>query len=536
MDLSILIPARSEIFLKQTIDDILKNIEGDTEVIAVLDGEWADPPVPDHKRVTLVHYPESIGQRAATNKAARMSRAKYLMKVDAHCAFDKGFDVKMMEAMQDDWTMVPNMKNLHAFDWVCKCGWRKYQGPEPTECPKCHNKTGFKKDIVWIGKKSPNSTSYRFNNRMQFKYFGQYKAKQEGDLVETMSLQGSCFMVTRKKYWELGLCDESWGSWGQQGTEVACKTHLSGGKVICNKKTWYAHMFRTQQGFRWPYPAPGRSQRNARKISRDIFFNNKWEKQIHPLSWLIEKFKPVPDWHDDEGKETLEMVNKEGKKFMEKRSVTKKPSRGIVYYTDGELDKNILIPCQKQIKKCFKGKIVNVSLKKVDFGENIVLPLEKGILAMFKQILAGLERIDTDIVFFAEHDVLYAKEHFDFTPPRKDIVYYNKNVWKVRPSDGFAIRTDVCKQTSGLCAYKDILLEHYRKRVKLVEKYGYNWKRPMGFEPGTHDRKERVDDLKSEVWDSKCPNIDIRHNKTFTVNRWKKEEFVAKVHAKGMKF
>ena len=292
MQLSILIPARCEIFLKQTIDDILKNIEGETEVIAVLDGEWADPPVPDHERVTLIHYPKSIGQRAATNKAARMSRAKYLMKVDAHCAFDKGFDVKMMEAMQDDWTMVPNMKNLHGFDWVCKCGWRKYQGPEPTKCPECGNKVGIKRDIVWVGKKSPNSTSYRFNKGLQFKYFGQYKAKQGKELGETMSLQGSCFMVTRKKYWELGLCDESWGSWGQQGTEVSLKTHLSGGKVMCNKKTWYAHMFRTQQGFRWPYPAPGRSQRNARKISRDIFFNNKWEKQIYPLSWLIEKFKP----------------------------------------------------------------------------------------------------------------------------------------------------------------------------------------------------------------------------------------------------
>ena len=38
-DLSILIPARNEQFLKRTIDDILENIEADTEIIAVLDGE-----------------------------------------------------------------------------------------------------------------------------------------------------------------------------------------------------------------------------------------------------------------------------------------------------------------------------------------------------------------------------------------------------------------------------------------------------------------------------------------------------------------
>lgn len=103
-DLSILIPARNEMFLKQTIDDILKNIEGDTEVIAVLDGAWADPPIPQNERVTVVYNNQSIGQRAATNQAAKLSKAKYVMKCDAHCAFDKGFDVKMMNEMHDDWS------------------------------------------------------------------------------------------------------------------------------------------------------------------------------------------------------------------------------------------------------------------------------------------------------------------------------------------------------------------------------------------------------------------------------------------------
>jgi len=46
-DLTILIPARNEIFLLNTIQDILQHIEGDTEIIAVLDGAWADPPIPD---------------------------------------------------------------------------------------------------------------------------------------------------------------------------------------------------------------------------------------------------------------------------------------------------------------------------------------------------------------------------------------------------------------------------------------------------------------------------------------------------------
>ena len=72
-------------------------------------------------------------------------------------------------------------------------------------------------DVIWYAKPSPQSTSYRFDNTLHFQYFGEYKSKQKGDLVETMSLQGSCWMMTRDKYFELEPCDEKHGSWGQQG-------------------------------------------------------------------------------------------------------------------------------------------------------------------------------------------------------------------------------------------------------------------------------------------------------------------------------
>lgn len=322
MDLSILIPARNEIFLKRTIEDILSNIEGDTEIIAVLDGYWPDIEIDEHERLTILHYEESIGQRAATNRAAKISTAKYLMKCDAHCAFDKGFDIKLMENMDDNWTVAPIMRNLHAFDWVCKkCGNRRYQGPTPTNCPDCDNTTDFEMDVVWIAKPSPQSTSYCFDTTLHFQYFGEFKKRPEGqkELSETLSLQGSCFMLTRDKYFELNICDEEWGSWGQQGVEVALKTWLSGGKVICNHKTWYAHLFRTQGGdFSFPYPQSGRAIEKARKTSRDIFFNNKYEKQIKPLSWLIEKFKPVPYWHEPNGEEVLKEINEKGNEFYSK--------------------------------------------------------------------------------------------------------------------------------------------------------------------------------------------------------------------------
>ncbi len=292
-DLSVLIPARSEMFLVRTIQDVFEHAEGKTEVIAVLDGAWAEPPIPDHPDLTLVYHPVSIGQRAAANEAARLSNAKYIMKVDAHCAFDQGFDVKMMRLMEDDITMVPVMLNLHAFDWVCPDGHRRYQGPSGT-CAECGKPTIM--DVVWIAKKNPQSTAYRFDTDMHFQYWNEYGKKQKGDLTETLSIQGSAFMATRDKYFELDLCSEDFHSWGQQGTEVACKTWLSGGRVMVNRTTFYAHLFRTAGGdFGFPYQNPMSKVMENRELSKRLFANDEWKGATRKFAWLIDHFRP-PGW------------------------------------------------------------------------------------------------------------------------------------------------------------------------------------------------------------------------------------------------
>ena len=304
--LSILIPARNEQWVSNTVADILKNKRGKTEVIVGLDGEWADPEIEDHPDVTVVYYAESIGQRAMTNRLAKLSEAKYLAKCDAHVAFSEGFDQILMDDMKDNYTMVPILKNLWCFDWKCmKCGKRTFQGPKPVDCTDCDNTDNFTQKLVWKPNSNrPSSTAFVFNTDLQFWYFGELKARQpDEDIVETLSLQGSFFMCTREKYWELNICDESWGSWGQQGTEVALKTWLSGGRVVVNRKAWYAHLFRTQTGFSFPYPMSGNSQHRARQISQDIFLNNKWDKQTKPLWWVLDKFRePLLEYKDEGGK------------------------------------------------------------------------------------------------------------------------------------------------------------------------------------------------------------------------------------------
>lgn len=298
--LDVIIPGRNEMFFSRTVENILENIEGDTRVIAMCDGNWPDPPVKDHPRVTLVYYPLAIGQRAATNQGARLSEAKYIMKADAHCSFDRGFDVKLMEYAKDhyDHTVVPTMFNLHAFNWRCKkCGNETYQGPTPTSCENCDNKTDFERKIYWRAKTNPRSDHMVFDKELHFQYWREFKHRPEakGDVVPTMSLIGAAWFMWRDRYWELGGMDEEHGSWGQMGTEIACKSFLSGGELVCLKKTWFAHMFRTQGGdFSFPYPNPG--VRQARRHSQELWRQGKWSKAKYPLSWLLDRFWPVPGW------------------------------------------------------------------------------------------------------------------------------------------------------------------------------------------------------------------------------------------------
>lgn len=503
-------------FLKRTIEGVLSAKRGNTEIIVVCDGTLPLEPLEDHPDVTIILHEESIGQRASINEAIKLSQAKFIMKLDAHCIMDEGFDVKLMADCEENWTVVPRLYNLHAFNWKCgRCKKEWYQSPTPTKCiadSPCDNTTDFERVIVWKKRDSRKTDFMRFDRDLHFQYWGEL-AKRPGyneDIADTMSLLGACFFMHRKFYWEIGGSEESWGSWGQQGTEIACKTWLSGGRLVVNKKTWYSHMFRTQGGdFGFPYPQSAQQVENARKKSKEFFLQNTWKKQKYPLSWLLKKFWPIPGWEEEDLKR------------LEEVTLEKETEKGIIYYTDNKLNVKIAKKVQNNLKK-IGFPIISVSLKPMNFGKNFVLKEKRGVLTMFRQILTALENSSAKIVFFCEHDVLYHPSHFDFIPEKNDVFYYNENVWKVDLKTGKALHYD-CKQVSGLCCYRELAIKHYKERIRRVEKEGYSSR--MGYEPGTHHRPERVDSYGSASFKSAFPNIDIRHDSNLSPTRWKKEEF-----------
>lgn len=272
--LSVIMPARNEVYLEKTIQNVLDNIRGDTEIIVMLDGYVPDPQiVTNDDRVRFVHKKEPIGQRACINEAARLSEATYIMKLDAHCAVDEGFDVKLMSDTQPEWTVVPRMYNLDIETWE----------------PKLHKRTDYMY-IGWNDKDELRALYYSGNDWKQWH-------RREELIDDTMACMGPGWFLRRDRFFEYGGCDEAHGSWGQQGIEVACKTWLSGGALKVNKKTWFAHWFRGGGGPGFPYPLPGNAVNRARDYSKDLWLNDKWPQATRKFQFLLDKFDP-PTWKE----------------------------------------------------------------------------------------------------------------------------------------------------------------------------------------------------------------------------------------------
>lgn len=286
--LSVIIPARNEIYLEKTIRNVLENAQGEIEVIAVLDGYLPEPQIVlNDDRVLFIHNKEAIGQRPAINQAARIAKGKYVMKLDAHCAVDKGFDVILARDCQPKDTVIPRMYNLNVLNWQ----------------PKLHKRT----DYMYI-------TSPTDEKPFRAMYYNR-QPKSDKMIDDIMCCMGPCFFMEKDRFWELEGCDEEHGHWGQQGIEVACKAWLSGGRLVVNKNTWFAHWFRgggVPEGHKagFPYEIKQAQIEKARAHSQDLWLNNKWHKQVKDFQWLVDKFTP-PGWENYKKSMNIEQDEKD---------------------------------------------------------------------------------------------------------------------------------------------------------------------------------------------------------------------------------
>lgn len=243
--LSIIIPSRNEKYLNRTVEDLLQKAKGDIEIIEILDGYWEAPI--DDKRVKVIHFGKSKGMRAAINAGVAIAKGRYLLKTDAHCMFDEGFDLELIKSYEDNTVVVPRRYRLDPEQWQVL-----NDGRPPID-------------------------------RMELSEDLHGKDMQRGnpdlDIEETPSSQGSCWFMKRSYFYRLELMDEkTYGTFWSEFQEIGLKCWLSEGRVLVNKRTWYAHWHKTEG-------------RGYNLDEKNEFKEFSWSKAILPISWLFEKFK-----------------------------------------------------------------------------------------------------------------------------------------------------------------------------------------------------------------------------------------------------
>ncbi len=290
MKTSIIIPTRNEIgetaegvnMLQRTVQDIYEKAKGEIEVIVGFDG----PPYqrfPKYPDLITVQFPEPIGLKAMINELAWTASGDYIYKSDSHCMFGEGFDEILKADMQDNWVVMPRFKILNASDWSLQ---------------ERNGEVEFY-DYFYL------CCPFTDPRGLRFKAGGHWKERttERLDVLidETPQIHGSGWFVNREHFlYNIGGFPEvdPMGH-AQEPPYLGLKSWLGpwGGKLMVNKKTWYAHAH--QDSSKRGYPEDRKhTERTYREVA-EYWLGNKWEERIHDFEYFVDKFMPMPTWPEN---------------------------------------------------------------------------------------------------------------------------------------------------------------------------------------------------------------------------------------------
>lgn len=289
--LSVIIPTYNDPFLQPTIDSLLANAQGEIEIIPVLDGYVPPKPIKSDPRVKVINIPKNRGMRGAINAGIAASDGEFIMKADAHCSFAPGFDKIMTANCAENWLAIPRRYSLDVENWK--------RGGNSTISD--YHYLAFP---VKSGKYGVNLSVQNWFERTR-----RYRDPKY-DIDDTMTFQGSCWVANRKYFMNrVGFLDDNpkrYGPWSGDAHEMGLKYWLGGGEIKVIKKTWYAHLVKRPHQYKAhlftrEYKVSPDSAR-GHTWSAKHWMNNEEPAMLHPLSWLVEKFWPVPSWPEDRNK------------------------------------------------------------------------------------------------------------------------------------------------------------------------------------------------------------------------------------------
>lgn len=273
---SIVIPSRNEKFLVKTVNDLLsknKNIE----IIVVLEGYW-EHELPNDPRVIQIHHGQPLGMRKSINDAVAIARGEYILKIDGHCMVAENMCETLAADCADNEVIIPRRKRLDAVNWCLK--------------------DTHKIDIDYEYVCAPIDPKDFGGKGLNGKVWNERSIERKDILIdENLSFQGSCWFMKKSYFHFLELMDqESYGPFWNEAQEIGLKCWLSGGRVLTNKKTWYAHLHKGKEhgrGYNLPESWLRKGSAHTRKW---MTMGAAWHKQTLPIEWLLERFAPVPSW------------------------------------------------------------------------------------------------------------------------------------------------------------------------------------------------------------------------------------------------
>jgi glycosyltransferase involved in cell wall biosynthesis len=284
--LAVIIPCRNEIHLEATVLDIMAKTFGPFEIRIVFDG-WDRQPVKQFSRTDIdelwqrrqrveslaeiydnihcLHYEQPQGLRRATNHAAALTTAAYLIKVDAHSIFSPGYDIFLKHTVKTaaglGAAVIPRTYPIDEATWA----------PILTQ---------------------PLDHCY-INRDLRVQWWPEFAGRPVGQMLvsPTMANIGASWLMPRQLFWAIGGQDEAMSKYGETGVELSLKLWLAGFEQYLNRSAWVGHLFRDKM----PYHAAG-EKTLARNYNRQYWSENKYPLQKYPLNQLVGRFWPVPTW------------------------------------------------------------------------------------------------------------------------------------------------------------------------------------------------------------------------------------------------
>jgi hypothetical protein len=276
---SVILAARGEHYLSRMVSHLLGRLTGEFEILVGQDGPpYTQLPADPHVRVFAF---EQRGLKPTVNSLAQLAEGKYLMKMDAHCAVSEGIDEVLQQHIEPTWMVVPRFYTLDESVW------------EPNRT-KPHN------DYWNVSCPLTDRKGYRFQAGG---YWFQRTSEQAhvGPIDESMTHHGSCWFIERSFFLDKlgGMQSFGYGTNYMEPADLGFRTWLGpwGGKVICNKSTWYSHLHQDHR--HRGYEIDWREVRRSYLWTANHWLRNRWQQAAHKFEWLIDRFWPVPTWPEN---------------------------------------------------------------------------------------------------------------------------------------------------------------------------------------------------------------------------------------------